>query len=1119
MKPIYISVDGILNKSKEYLDLTTKTANLVAITYQDIKELMELLALGLFGNGVEGKIELCYEYNGEEYIVKRDFDNRTAELSRKDAAVEAEGTAEVDNEIFAQLKMDKSSFVSLVAVDRDRIFDGFQLPAAAREEYISSVLDELMCNKEEIVTIEQKLQEKFNKTQLRIEIAEEVNPKELADLKSEINEKNILRQDIRTEMNLLFDAIKKADEAEAAAKQLEIETAELQKALGKQPLIDELNMELEKSRRAELIIKLVEKKSQINDRDNELSSRVAELAENIKSCEKDLTNGSKTVKNIEGVLVHCLERINELRKVLYKRAQELSTDGDFQTKVYNQINKYYSKEEAELAALNRRKAELQEEIEAITIANKEISVRFKEISRKAELKKAVREGAILEKEIALLTESADSAKNSILLYEKRLSELLPQISTLEQNIVQQQTSLKKVNSFILGRFGSKNEALAAAALMEQEFHKYNALIKVQEKEADAIENKIQENADGLKTYIEDMEALDKAKAGLDAYTNKIRGTIAVLEDAIQKLEIERKYLYKTIELEYGQKCPLCSSIVLKKNDEQKRAADTDAQLAKLHNELTKAKGILAEYEEKSRQVSFRNGELSARIKVSQAYIESLQESLATKKEYIKNALKQAGAKSSFDLAEKAGAASEHNAQLNDAIKEYSEIESGIKSNFEKLSYLNAERKRLEEEDLPRLKTAFRDSESRLQVAQKAYNELSEQLGGVTAQDRLEEMTLVEKEYDTLERALYEKRAKLDEIDTDIRENDALINIIACRKRNITISGKEYDYQQVIIKTIGTNLGDIVEEIRKSEEEAETIKIKLAAIKRVLARRQEEYNAAKTEYEALTTRLESDNEVLEQIMAEYGGALEELRAGSAQDLQSLILSPERQHDIKQEIAELTHAIDLREQNISRLKNLVEEGREVVSLKEENIAAIKALDEKYDDLSQKAAYVAAKRAELKSRAKQLLSLKEKLAKYKEKLTSLAEIDRLLKDKGDLGEFIIKLASKRLYSLTKGKYNLDIIDGGMELLDNSNGGKKIARDSYSNEEKLLVALVLGTSMNRTLIDMIGGEPFMLIFPLKERETNKEIASALASYSKKKSIMVVAKNQAILDEIQKLG
>ncbi len=1119
MKPIYISVEGILNKNKEYLDLTTKTANLVAITYDDIKELAELLSLGLFGNGVEGKIVLSYEYNGEEYIVKRDFANKTAELSRKDAAIEAEGIAAVDNEIFAQLKMDKSSFGKLISIDRDRIFDGFQLPAEAREEYISSVLDKLMCDKEEIVTIAQKLQEKYDKTQLRVEITEEVNPKELADLKSEITEKNILRQDIRTEMNMLFDAIKKADEAEAAARQIEDETAELQNALSKQPLIEELNMQLEKSRRAELIIKVVDKKTKINDRDKELESRVAELDENINSCERDLTNGAKTVKNIEGVLVHCLERINQLRKVLYKRAEELSIDGEFQTKVYNQVEKYYAKEAAELAVLDKRKAELQEEIEAITIANKEISERFKDISRRAELKKAVREGAILEKEIALLTETADSMKHSIAIYEKRLTELLPQISDIEQKIVHQQTSLQKVNAFILGRFNTKDEALAAAATLEQEFHKYNAIINIQEKEADAIENKIQENIDGLKTYVEDMEALEKAKAGLDAYTSKIRGTIAALEDAIQKNEIERKYLYQTIALEYGQKCPVCSSVILKKNDEQKKAADTDAQLERLNKELTKARKIVAEYEEKSRQVSFRNGELSARIKVSQAYIESLQTSLAEKKEFIRNAIKQAGAKSSFDLAEKAKAASEHHKQLHGAIKEYSELESGIRADFEKLSYLNTERKRLEEGDLSELKKVFLDTQTRLQVVQKAYNGISEHLGGVTAEDRLEEMTLVEKEYDTLERALSEKRDKLDDIATEIRENDALINIIACRKRNITISGKEYDYQQVIIKTIGTNLGDIVEEIRKSEEEADTIKIKLAAIKRVLARRQEERNAAKTEYEALKTRLESDNEVLEQVMTEYAGALDELKARSTQDLQKLILSPERQQDIKQEIAELTHSIDSRKQDISRLQKLVEEGREVVSLKAENMSSIKALDEKYDDLSQKVAYITAKRGELKRRAKQMLSLKEKLAKYKEKLTSLAEIDRLLKDKGDLGEFIIKLASKRLYALTKGKYNLDVIDGGMELLDNSNGGKKIARDSYSNEEKLLVALVLGTSMNRTLIDMIGGEPFMLIFPLKERETNKEIAAALASYSKKKSIMVVAKSQATLDEIQKLG
>lgn len=1119
MKPIYISAEGVLNKSKEYLDLTTKTANLAAIAYEDINELKDLIILGLYGNGSEGKIELAYEYNGEEYIVKRDFDNKTAELLHKEAGEEAQGVEEVDKMIFAHLKMDKSSFSKLVAIDRDMIFDGFQLPAAARAEYIDSVMDSLMCDKAEIDTIAQKLREKYDKAQMRLEITEEVNPKELADLKSEITEKNILRHDIRTEMNILFDAIKKADEAQQAAEQLEAEKEELRKALEKEPLIAELNAKLEKSNRAEFIIKLFDKKEKISDRDHELENRVAELAEQIKSCERDLSNGASTVKNVEGVLVHCLERIEQLRKVLYNRIGELTANEEFGNKVSAQMNKYYAKEGAELAALNKRRTELQEEIEAISIAHKEANARFKEISRRAEVKTAIREGAILEKEMALLEETISSAKQAVDVYTKRLGELAPEIAELEQKITKQQTGLQKINTFILGRFATKEESLAAAAVCVQEFHKYNALIKNQEKEADAIENKIQENLDGLATYAENMEALEKAKAGLDAYTAKVESTISVLEEAIQKLEVERRYLYQTIDLEYGQKCPICNSVVLSKKDEQKRAAETDAQLERLKKELTKARGIFAEYSEKSRQISFRNGELSARIKVSQAYVESLKESLAEKREYIKNALKQAGAKNSFDLAEKAKEAAERQEQLHGAVREHAETTCLIKADFDRLSYLNAEKKGIEEQHLPRLNTGISDAESRLESAKARYKELTEYLGGVLAEERLEEMTLVEKEYDTLERTIFDKRAKMDELSSELREIDELINIIAGRKRNITIGEKEYDYQQLMIRTIGMNLSDIVEEIKKSEEEAEGIKIKLAAIKRVLARRQEELKAANAEYAALTARLESDNEVLTQIMSDYEGAFEELHAASAEDLQKLIIDDEEKQQIKEEIAQLTYTINVRSQNIERLRSLIEESKEAISLREENIAAIKVLDEKYDDLSQKVAYITAKRMELKSRAKQALALKEKLAKYKEKLTLLADIDRLLKDKGDLGEFIIKLASKRLYSMTRGKYNLDVIDGHMELLDNSNGGKKIARDSYSNVEKLLVALVLGTSMNRTLIDMIGGEPFMLMFPLKERETNKEITSAIAAFSKKKSIMVVAKNQTILDEIEKLG
>ncbi|MDD4316672.1 MAG: hypothetical protein PHC84_05890, partial [Clostridia bacterium] len=701
MKPFFISIDGILNKGKEYLDLTTKTANLVAISYADINELRELLSLGLYGNGIEGKIELGYEYNGEEYIVKRDFDNNTAELSCKDGGLSCSGVEEVNKQIFAQIKMERSSFGALAVIDRDRIFDGFQLPAEAREEYMGSILDELMCNKEEISTIEQKLQEKYDKTMLRLEITEEVNPKELADLKAEINEKNILRQDIRTEIDTLYEAIKKAEVAEDAAKQLQVEKEELAKALDKKPLIDELGSLLAKSDRAELISMLHDRKARITERDKELETRAAFLAEAARKCESDIASGAKSVKNVEGVLVHCLERISELRKVLYKRVDELSNDGDFQSRVYNQVDKYYSKEQQELLALSQRKTELNEELEAISLANKDINLRFQEIARRAELKKAVREGAVLEKEMKLLGEAASSAGLSIEVYEKRLAELLPELAATEQKLTNEKAGLQKMHSFITGGFATFEESLSAAATREQEFRKYDALIRVQEQEADAVEKKIQENADGLKSYFEDMEALNKAKTGLDAYINKIKGTISALEDAIQKLELDRKNIYQIIELEYGQKCPLCSSVVLNKKDEQKRAAEVEAQIAKANNELTKAKGILTEYEDKSRQISFRNGELTARIKISEAYIKSLQENLSTKKEYIRNALKQAAVKSSFDLAEKVKAATEYRAQLIDATKRYAETEGEIKVCTARLDHLSAAKKRLEEEYLPR----------------------------------------------------------------------------------------------------------------------------------------------------------------------------------------------------------------------------------------------------------------------------------------------------------------------------------------------------------------------------------------------------------------------------------
>lgn len=414
--------------------------------------------------------------------------------------------------------------------------------------------------------------------------------------------------------------------------------------------------------------------------------------------------------------------------------------------------------------------------------------------------------------------------------------------------------------------------------------------------------------------------------------------------------------------------------------------------------------------------------------------------------------------------------------------------------------------------------AYNKADEELKKLQRKYKSLEDILGGVNASDRLEELTLIEKESDTLEQELTEKRAKIDDLVNERNNLQQLIYIISSRRRNVKIGDVEYDNQDIIIKTIATSIGEIVEEIKESEKEAEEIKIEYSAVRKVIARMEKDIIIKKYEYENIKAKIASDENMLENFLSEFDEKLSILNIKNTKELKKAMLTEERKQDIREEIAAHNKALAIRTNNIERLQNIIDASVLDHKHLDENKASSLLLQEKYEDLGQKIASIVAKRAEMKSRAKQKIFFKEKQTKYTEKMQLLTEITNLLDKEGKLDEFIIKLSSKRLYALTKGKYNLDIIEGSMELLNNSKGGKVVEKSKYSVEEKLLISLVIGTSLHRTLIDMVGGETLMIIFPLKEKETSSEIVTELATYAKKKSLMVVTENECVLEKLKKL-
>ncbi|HHU43363.1 MAG: hypothetical protein QM214_04290 [Bacillota bacterium] len=1117
MRPLFLSVDGIFNDECQKYDFTPQTAKLVALQNDNLEELIKYFSLALFGGEqTQGRLELRYEYNNEEYTVRRDFAAGTAELSYKDASLVCRGKDKVDKKIFSQIKMDAKCFEKLAFIDRDKIFAGFMLPSKEREEFFKEFSEELLSGKDDIDTIEKRLEEKYQKTSWQLELIPDVDPKTLAMMKDDIKETKVIRQEAKTEFEELTKSILKGEEALKAQKELEEQKALLEKAFSLEPEIEELEARMQKSAQAQALALLIKRKEEIMQRDIELKEKIAALQSEIQALDANIEKGEKSSQKIEKVLIHCLERIKELRKLVYDNVEKLKADDQLQSKIRKGIDKYFEKDDQEMIGLVQRLEEIDREILATKNSVDDIEQRLFEIKRDPAVKKAIREGAALEAEIKKLSEIIAAAKNSMEMETKRLDVINSQLKAVDEELVQDKQKLESLQEKIKGQ--DLDEAIKKADDKKKYFYKNHIIVAAQQDEIEKIKQKIVENQEGIKEYEENLEAVNNAQESLKGHMQKLFENKQILQDKIVSVEIKLNYLKQNMELEYGEKCPICDNLVMsKKEEDAQKARELEEKLAKLNQEYQKALEYEQQYAQKLEGLNKRTGELEARIKISGVYIESLKQSILSKTNTIMNIYNESGVSENLELADKMNSAMNEYEALLSLANELKALEDKIKANEQRIAFYENEKKQLEEEVLPNTLQRYTLASESLEQAENRYKSIEANLGGVKAEERLEELALVEKESFTLEEDLSAKRKRLDDLIEEKQGLESLISAIKGRLNKVKIGDEEYDYTNLVMKTSGEYIGEVIEEIRKSEEEAEDIKVEYSAVKKVLEKYKSQRTEKTRELDALNARLSSDEEVLARIMTDYEGSLAALNVENTAELEKLQLKEDEKASIEKQIASYYQNIAVYKNNIERLEETINKYKEELEGLEENRKLYLNLSTKIEELGQKISDVYAHRKEMKSSAQQALALKDKLAKYQEKMDFLKEVKRILEKSGDIPDFIIKLASKKLYSLTKGRNNLDIANGSLVLIDNNNGGKVVERESYKKEDKMLMSFVLGTALNRTIIDMIGGENFMLIFPLKENETSKEIAYALTAYTKKRPLMVTVENAEILDSLTK--
>lgn len=1112
MKPLILEIAGVGIRGNEVYDFRTKSSNLAAVISSGTANIRELLSFAIFGGGDSGRLTYTYELDGEEYTVVRNFSEKTATLSGADGVL-AEDEAAVTAYISDKLGASKELFEAFSFIDRDACFDAFTGTDDARSAFIDSLLSVLSDDRSEVFGNKKAAEAELERLLVKKELTGEYDADEAALIKNEIEKNNAKKDGLLEKLSLLEKQIADAEDTERLRAELQKAEDELAAIIANQGEIEACRTRLANSGRAENLYTLWEKKDEIEEEKTVVQQKADELNAEISDLEKIIEKGSVTKKDTEDAVVHCIERLAMLREVLYGRVEGFASD----EKVAEEIEKIYAEEESNILVFTERKKTVDEEYKATELTYNELAEKYALIAPSPDLKIAIREGAVVETAMRFIEEEMTALNLNIEKCNTRMSEIQPKTVQLKEDIADGKKLLTSLRKQFIGNARTKEDAINNAAVRKQELYTAHITALTNEKESEALEVKIQQNISGLNSYFEDMEALESAKQGLVDYISKIKDKLAVMESEI--LDTKSRFIYaeKINDIEFGEKCPVCRSVVLSKTDTEDEKK-LSIKISKIQKEIDKGNGIIAEYDEKLLAVSNRMGELSARIRTSEAYIASLNESVDIRKNNISKILAQYGAEDTATLTKMLKEAIAHSNMLLKLGQDIYILEGTLLSQESCLEIYAEEIKRIEEVELPGYVAKFNALSVRLGEYKNVHEELEKLLGDKTALEWTEELSIVEKEMATLEDSINEKREKMLSLLSEKEQlNDMLISM-SNRDRIIRIDDEDCNYRQVIAKVLTREAAEIIAEIKKSDEEVEQLKVELTAIRRVLAKSENAQAAAKEALAEVEAVMAKQDAVIESIFA---GGEEEAKALDVSDkegVRALMLTEESKENMVIKIASFDEARAVAVKNIERIVALYDteaagEGSDIEAMKEESVSVRKDID----TCLQANAELVVKRSELKEKALFLSRLKNETEKCRDRIKFLEDVCEVVESNAEFSKYLIKKTGKLIASLSSEKYAL-LFEGGELKLENKEKGKIIAPAEFNTEEALLVALALGTQVYGTALEMTSKSGFSPAFFIKDAESDKASARTLVSYCKNRQLLAVSSDKGFMKALDKV-
>lgn len=934
MIPILLTLENLQEANAQYKFNNGKTF----FKLKDAVAIKQALSYAIYGNSTlfQGKVELSFKHNDENFIIERDFATNKVKLNANNAI--KTDMEEVNKFMASIVGYNANQWEEFVIADKDDCLDR---ALNDLNMFVKDSFATLRIDTDALKSARSRVESRIEALKSQIAVLSDMyklSGKEIAD--NMVSAKEDVAG-IKAELARLNDFIVEARSLLKMQAEFDKVNYQLNKEKEKESALMEIISKLNASESMEKSIFLYEKNNEIAVSNEQLQKEIATLTEELNVLEKNLSRGEKAQVEKERTYIYFNEQVKELNKALDETIKDNVISGDIDQSILVNAETYYIQSKEKIDILSKRKDEAQDRLKTV---NEELNKERAEFNanRYDYLTRAdIREGSLLEGLLEIKKHRLEQLNNNLGKMQSTLGDFRVQ---------------KQINANIEANGKAEEKKLLADGGYENFFESFNALERNKQElykgqiisanilgELKAIDHKIFDNEQARHSYEEDIVALNNAKKILVQYVEKCEDKLSKQSEKLIGFMAKQEYYKEVDELEFGGTCPVCKGKLLDKTDMSIENTRLTSNIVKQEEEIAKTKAILLEYNEKLEKINIRLGNLSTKELTSANYIESLKNTKEAKIMVRENIYKECGVKSHEELT----------AKVEDSVKSiinYSNTLAKVNQAAGIKNYAADGNKLLdkyiaiiEKEEIPAIKKEIMAINLDIKNLGISYEKISKRLDGKTATEQLDAITALEKREDALVRSINTLLAEKDILEANIDKLNEEIVALKERKAAVSINGKNYDYNELCVMLTGKRYQDILGEIRRVEAKRQFAQDEFIAIKRLLTEKKEVFNTIASKIENLLKQAEINATYIQNLNLNSSFDPSALKGKNIESLRKTILSEQEKEDMQKVLDEHALRMGSLSYQSDALNTRIESGKDLIENFKANCEAYKELQD--------------------------------------------------------------------------------------------------------------------------------------------------------------------------------